>query len=289
MLTTRTGNFPLGFRRGWSEWQRDLPALTQWARNNGFGLIDLGTSTTDISLVVEAGLGVGSMDMLEWSSLFSADRGKRASAVERNTSYIEECGAAGIKNFFLVVLPEDPGLPRAQNFGYAVESLNALAPSLEKVGARAVIEGYPGAGALCCTPETYRAAFRECASPAIGINYDPSHLLRMGIDPIRFLREFAPRVGHVHGKDTEILSDDLYEYGWEQPATFKENPAFGGTVWRYTIPGQGGTNWAEVVRILVAHNYSGSICIELEDKDYNGSQDGEQRGLIAGAQFLSAC
>ncbi|HEX8234776.1 MAG TPA: hypothetical protein VF600_02380 [Abditibacteriaceae bacterium] len=61
----------------------------------------------------------------------------------------------------------------------------------------------------------------------------------MGIDPIRFLKEFASRVGHVHGKDTEIINDDLYEYGWEQPATFKENPAFGTTAWRYTIPGQG--------------------------------------------------
>lgn len=289
MLTTRTGNFPIGFRRGWSEWQRDLPALTQWARSYGFGLIDLGTSTADMAQVLEAGLGIGSMDLLDWSSLFSADSGKRASAIERNTAYIQECGAAGIKNFFLVVLPEDPALPRVQNFGYAVESLNALAPSLEKVGARAVIEGYPGAGALCCTPETCRATFRECASPSIGINYDPSHLLRMGIDPIRFLKEFAPRVGHVHGKDTEIVSDDLYEYGWEQPATFKENPAFGGAVWRYTIPGQGSTNWAEVLRILAAHNYGGSICIELEDKHYNGSQEGEQRGLIAGAQFLSAC
>jgi hypothetical protein len=63
MLTTRTGNFPIGFRRGWSEWQQDLPALTQWARGNGFGLIDLGTSTADMSLVLEAGLSIGSMDL----------------------------------------------------------------------------------------------------------------------------------------------------------------------------------------------------------------------------------
>ena len=66
-----------------------------------------------------------------------------------------------------------------------VDSLNALSLALEAAGGRLVIEGWPGPGALCCTPETYRATFRECPSPAIGVNYDPSHLLRMGIDPIR--------------------------------------------------------------------------------------------------------
>jgi sugar phosphate isomerase/epimerase len=129
--------------------------------------------------------------------------------------------------------------------------------------------------------------FNECGSPSIGINYDPSHLIRMGIDPLRFLKEFAPRVGHVHGKDTEILTDDVYEYGTEQPATFKKSPAFGAAAWRYTIPGAGSTNWGEVFRILQENDYQGAVCIELEDKDYNGSEEGEKRGFISGAQFLS--
>jgi sugar phosphate isomerase/epimerase len=111
----------------------------------------------------------------------------------------------------------------------------------------------------------------------------------MGIDPIRFLKEFAPRVFHVHGKDALLLSDDLYEYGWEQSATFKKNPDFGASAWRYTIPGQGNTPWSEVFRILGENAYNGAVSIELEDKDFNGSDDGEKRGILAGAQFLSAC
>ena len=289
MLTTRTGNFPIGFRRGGSDWQKDLPGALNWATANGLGVIDVGRSAADVATTVAAGLRVGSADLLEWQPMFSPDAARRAASVAENAAFITGAAAAGAKNFFLVILPQDPALPRHENFGYAAESLNALAPALEAAGARLVIEGWPGPGALACTPEGYRALFNAVPSPAIGINYDPSHLLRMGIDPLRFLNEFIARVGHVHGKDTEILPDDVYEYGTEQPATFKKTPAFGGAAWRYTIPGAGLTDWPAVFTTLQANNYTGAVCIELEDKDYNGSEDGEKQGILSGAQFLATC
>lgn len=285
-MTTRTGNFPIGYRRGGWQWQREIAQAIEWAKSNGLGVLDLAKNLEEIAPVVQSGLRVGSVDLLEWQPLMSPDAAKRADSVTKNSEYIARCGG---QNFFVVMLPEEPSRARVENFGFMVESLNALSPALEKAGGRLAIEGWPGPGALCCTPESYRATFRECPSPSIGINYDPSHLLRMGIDPIRFLKEFAARVGHVHGKDTEILADDLYEYGTEQPATFKPNPFCGASSWRYTIPGQGNTPWGEVFRILVANGYQGAVSIELEDKDYNGSEDGEKRGLLAGAQFLTAC
>lgn len=289
MFQTQTGSFPIGVRRGWSDWQKDLSAFTSWAKESGFSVVDLGSDVSDIAPAVGAGLKIGSVDLLAWNGLLSSDSGKRAEALAKNAEYIPAATAAGAKNFFCVMLPEDPAKPRTENFGYVVEALNGLAPILEQNGGKLVIEGYPGPGALCCTPETYRAAFKEAPSNSIGINYDPSHLLRMGIDPIRFLKEFGSRVFHVHGKDAELVADDLYEYGWEQPATFKENPAFGATAWRYTIPGQGNTAWGEVFRILKGIGYNGAVSIELEDRDYNGTEEGEKRGVLAGANFLSAC
>ncbi|HEX9997492.1 MAG TPA: sugar phosphate isomerase/epimerase [Abditibacterium sp.] len=286
MFQTQTGSFPIGFRRGWSDWQKDVPGLVSWAKNSGFSVVDLGRDLDAIREVQNAGLRLGSVDLLEWDSMISSDAAKRADSIAKNTEYI---AAAGTQNFFCVMLPENPALPRLENFGYVVEALNSLAPHLEKAGGKLVIEGYPGAGAQLCTPETYRAAFREAPSNSLGINYDPSHLLRMGIDPIRFLKEFSSRVFHVHGKDCEVLNDDLYEFGTEQSATFKKNPAFGAAAWRYTIPGQGNTPWGEVFRILKNSNYAGAVSIELEDRDYNGTEDGEKRGFFAGAQFLSSC
>lgn len=289
MPVTRTGNFPIGIRRGWSEWQKDLPALLDWAKSNDINVVDLGRDVEDAKVATAAGFHIGSIDLLEWGSMFSADAAKRKDAIAKNNAYIAEAAAAGAKKFFTVVMPEDPSLPRKENFGYAVEGLAGIASALETAGGQLVIEGYPGPGALCCTPETYRAAFKEVPSKAIGINFDPSHLLRMGIDPIRFLKEFGDRVGHVHGKDTEILVDDLYEYGTEQPATFKANPPFGASAWRYTIPGQGLTNWSEVFRILQGFGYQGAVSIELEDRDYNGTPEGEKAGFLAGIGYLSNC
>ncbi|RYG31873.1 sugar phosphate isomerase/epimerase [bacterium] len=231
MLTTRTGGNKIGFRRGWSDWQKDLSGTLAWAK--------------------------------------------------------ETMAEAGATNLFCVMLPKDPSLSRSENFGYMVEALGELCPKLEAVGARLAVEGWPGPGALCCTPEGYRAAIKEVGSKGFGINYDPSHLLRMGIDPIRFVEEFAGSVAHVHGKDTEILEDALYEYGTEQPATFAKAMDFGAWHWRYTIPGHGRVRWTRAFQILAAAGYSGAVSIELEDEAFNGTEAGEKQGILLGAQFLS--
>ena len=130
---------------------------------------------------------------------------------------------------------------------------------------------------------------KEVPSTSIGINYDPSHLIRMGIDPIRFLEEFADRVYHVHGKDTEVFAENVYEFGTEQPATFAKGHGFGSLAWRYTIPGHGEMRWLRAFEILKAHGYQGAVSIELEDENFNGSEEGEKMGILSGSQFLASC
>jgi sugar phosphate isomerase/epimerase len=283
---TLTGNYPIGFRRGGWAWQREISTAVDWAKSNGFGALDLSRNPDDIAPVLAGGLRVGSVDLLEWQGLISADAAKRAESVDRNNRYIAQCGA---QNYFAVMIPADQSLPRKENLDYMFDSLNKIAPELEAAGGKLVIEGWPGAGSLVCTPETFRATFAACPSSSIGINYDPSHLLRMGIEPIKFLKEFVSRVGHVHGKDTELLAADLYEYGHELPAAYKPDPFCGSSAWRYTIPGHGSTPWKEVFRILQDNKYAGAVSIELEDKNYNGTTEGEQLGLISGAKFLASC
>jgi sugar phosphate isomerase/epimerase len=290
MLTTRTGSFRIGFRRGWSDWQRDLGGLIAWAKQNGFSVIDLGgDADTSGAEVAAAGLQIGSADLQDWRGLISADIGKRRDAVAKNAEYVAACAKHGIRNYFTVMLPDDPAKPRSENFALMVEGLNELVPHLEKNDARIVIEGWPGPGALCCTPEGYRGVIREVPSASIGINYDPSHLIRMGIDPIRFVDEFAFRVYHVHGKDTELMQENLYEFGTEQPATFDQARGFGAWHWRYTIPGHGEMRWAKALEILKEKGYDGAVSIELEDENFNTDQAGEQAGLLAGAAYLASC
>lgn len=287
-MKTRTGHFSIGFRRGWTDWQKEIDPLIAWSKQNELEAIDLGKDGDQVGkAVVEAGLRIGSIDLKEWHGMIAADAGLRREAIAANSAFVRTCAAYGPVNYFLVMLPKQPELPRAENFKYMVESFGELAPVLEQHNARIVIEGWPGPGALCCTPETYRAFFREVPSKAMGINYDPSHLLRMGIDPLRFLREFHDRVYHVHGKDTELLSENQYEYGTEQPATFAKPIRFGAHAWRYTIPGQGQVRWVEIFRILKAQGYQGCVSIELEDENFNGPAESEQMGILQGARFLA--
>jgi sugar phosphate isomerase/epimerase len=284
---TRTGNFPIGFRRLWFDWHKDLPALIAWARENQFGVLDLGNDAQESApLLAKAGLHTGSVNLGEWHGLISPDADKRRSAVEHNIALIEACAAFGPQNYFVVMLPEKPELPREENFRYMVESYSRLTPALEAARAKIVIEGWPGPGALCCTPETYGAFFRECASPVFGINYDPSHLLRMGIDPLRFLREFARRVYHVHGKDTELFPEALYLYGHEQPPTFGKNHGFGAMTWRYTIPGHGIAPWTAIFSVLAENGYAGAVSVELEDENFCGDPEKEKAGLLHSRNFL---
>jgi sugar phosphate isomerase/epimerase len=290
MLKTRTGGFAIGVRRlTFHEWHKDLAAFIKRLKELEIGVIDLGTDgDTTAKQVVDAGMRIGSIDLPRWKEYISKDAGKRREAIEGAKAYIEACcAAAGPVNFFVVMLPEDPGLPRSENFGYMVESYRELTPTLEKHQSTIAIEGWPGPGALCCTPETLRAFFKECPSKAMGFNFDPSHLIRMGIDPLRFLREFGDRVVHIHGKDCELLSEELYEYGNEQAPAFGGGRAFGGSTWRYCMPGYGAMRWSEGFRILEGFGYQGAISIEHEDGAFLG--ESSEWGITLGSRYLSGC
>ena len=291
--TTRTGSYPIGLRIGGSDWQRDLPSFMNWIRKHRIGVLDLGgDADTAAKVVLDAGVKIGSADLGafgDWQALLSSSAETRKKTVEKISRYVETCCRLGIQNFFIVLIPENPALERKANLAYAIESFNALEPVLRAGGGKVVVEGWPGPGALACTPEGYRLLFAGCPPPVFGVNYDPSHLLRMGIDPVRFLHEFKDRVHHVHGKDADINHDALYEFGTEQPPTQAGVPAFGGSYWRYTIPGHGQSPWVRIFGILAEAKYAGAVSIELEDADFNGTSEGEQKGILAAAAFLEGC
>ena len=291
MSQTLTGQFPVGFRRApLSAWTQDLGGLIAWAKANDFSVLDIGNDGAEHAAeVTGAGLRLGSVDLLEWRGMLSPDAARRREAVAKNAAYVEACAAVGPVNHFVVMLPEDPATPPHEVFAAMVASYTDLAPVLEQAEAKIVIEGWPGPGALCCTTDSCRAFFATCPSPALGLNYDPSHLIRMGIDPLRFLREFSGRVFHVHAKDTELFEDERYVYGTEQRPLFGQTPAFGGPFWRYTLPGHGVMRWKKAFALLVETGYQGCVSVELEDAFFHGQQETEQAGLIAAKHFLASC
>jgi sugar phosphate isomerase/epimerase len=293
MSATRTGNYAIGFRRGWSDWQKnDLKSLAQWAKASGFEAIDLTgrASSDDVRTLNAAGLKLWSVDLLDFGQIMSTDAGKRKDLVAQNVAYVKEMAGAGAKAFFTCIIPGDPSAKRADNYKLGVECFTPIAHACRDAGAAMVIEGWPGGGphfaTLCCNPETYRAFLKD-VGPGAAINYDPSHLIRLRIDHIRFLREFAPHVKHVHGKDTDLNEDEFYEVG-TQDSIFTKPHGFGQWGWRYTIPGHGQTRWTEALKILNAAGFKGIVSIELEDENFNGSEAGEKAGLLNSLAFLKS-
>ena len=133
MSHTKTGNFPIGFRYApLSNWSQDVQELVTWAQKNEFSALDTGRNAEDVAKVTAAGLRSGSVDLLEWQGMLSLDPDKRRDAVNRNSTYIEECAAANVPlNYFVVMLPEDPNAPPQEVFTAMVESYGELAPTLE--------------------------------------------------------------------------------------------------------------------------------------------------------------
>lgn len=97
--------------------------------------------------------------------------------------------------------------------------------------------------------------------PAFGLNWDPSHLLWQGVDPVGFITDFADRIYHVDCKDTRlrpptgrsgILGSHL---PWGDPRRG----------WDFVSTGHGDMQWEDAFRALDFIGYGGPISIEWED------------------------
>ena len=291
-MATRTGGFPIGFRRAGVEWQKELPKLAAWTKQAGFDVLDFThkASADDFSTLKSAGVKLGSVDLLDFGQIMATDTGKRKDVIAQNVAYVKEASAAGAKIFFTCVIPGDPSKKRIENYKLAIECFAPIAAACARHGAALAIEGYPGGypylANLLCTPETVRAFLKDVGA-GVGLNYDPSHLIRLRVDHVRFLKEFAPHVKHVHAKDTDVYDDDdaLYEYGTQQ-AAFAKPHGFGEWTWRYAIPGHGVARWKEIFDVLKQSGFNGTVSVELEDENFNGSEDGEKAALVHSLNYL---
>jgi sugar phosphate isomerase/epimerase len=197
---------------------------------------------------------------------------------------------AGARVMFLCLVPEDRTQKIADSLAVYRETFPAIAAACEAADVRIVFEGWPGPApsypTLGYTPETWRAMFAAVPSSALGLNYDPSHLVRLGIDYLRVLDEFKERIYHCHGKDTALLSEAQYRYGHLPPALDKA-PAFSEGAWRYCVPGDGVVDWGKIAFELSQAGYDGCVSIELEDARFWGSLEKEQQGITRAYQHLA--
>lgn len=140
-------------------------------------------------------------------------------------------------------------------------------------------------GNLAYSPELLRELFKIASPEWLGLNIDPSHFYWLGIDYLKVIDEFSDRICHAHAKDTEILTDGIYESGIY--GNVLAEGGHGGGWWRYRMPGLGEIDWAEFIAKLMDSGYDGVISTEHEDPVWGGTEERIKRGLILGYKHLS--
>jgi sugar phosphate isomerase/epimerase len=130
---------------------------------------------------------------------------------------------------------------------------------------------WPGGRNLAYSPALWRKLFEIVPDDNFGLNFDPSHLVWQFIDYTRAVREFAPRIFHVHAKDMEVDRDGLYDngvlslgMGWQVPR----------------LPGLGEVRWDRFMASLYAIGYDWVVSIEHEDRKFEGDVELVKRGFL---------
>ncbi len=172
------------------------------------------------------------------------------------------------------------------NWPRLLEIWRPLVALAEKEGVRIGIENcpmlftndeWPGGKNIAVSPVIWRRLFADLG-PALGLNFDPSHLVLQHMDAIAPLREFAPRFWHVHAKDVKINAAARDEHGVFAPPLLWHQPR---------IPGYGELDWCQFMGALRATGYDGPVCIEVEDDTFGKTLEGRKAALRTARNILA--
>ena len=178
----------------------------------------------------------------------------------------------------------DPAKSVEENWPLFQQTWPDIVRHADEVGVNLAIENcpmlfshdeWPGGKNLATSPYIWQAMFEEIKSPHLGLNFDPSHLVWQQIDYVRCVRDFGSRIYHFHAKDTRVDRDAVYllgilGLGWHTPK----------------LPGLGDVNWGALFSALTDVGYQGAVCIEVEDRAYEGSLEDRQRALRQSKRYL---
>jgi sugar phosphate isomerase/epimerase len=283
--------------------EQSLEEVFSFARDEGFGCVELmcwppgtadrryaGVTHLDVTrleteaarlaeLVRRTGVQVSGLGY--YPNPLSPDAEHRKAVTDHLRRVIDAAKAVGV-GVVNTFIGRDPARAVEEQWPTFQEVWPPLAQHARAAGVKLAIENcpmlfsndeWPGGKNLAVSPALWRRVFAEL--PEVGLNFDPSHLVWQHIDVARAVRDFGRRIYHVHAKDTRIDSDALYErgilgLGWHTPK----------------LPGLGDVNWAAMFSALTDAGYSGAVCIEVEDRAYEGSLADRQRSLRQSRRFL---
>ena len=182
---------------------------------------------------------------------------------------------------------QDWTLPLEDNWPRFREVWPPLVRFAEDHGVRIAVENcpmlftrdeWPGGKNLARTPAVWRRMFEEIPSASLGLNYDPSHLVWQHMDYLKPLREFASRIFHIHLKDARVDRLRLDEVGILATPLEYHTPK---------LPGLGDIDWGRFFSVLTDTGYRGPVCVEVEDRAYEGTLERRKSALQQCRRYLS--
>lgn len=137
---------------------------------------------------------------------------------------------------------------------------------------------WPGGKNLATTPAIWDRMFEIIPSRALGLNYDPSHLIFQMMDEVKPIYDYSDRLHHIHLKDVKVYRDKLNRVGIMANPLEYHSPK---------LPGLGDVRWREFFAALTDVRYRGPVCIEVEDKAFEGSPEDVQKAILTARNYLS--
>jgi sugar phosphate isomerase/epimerase len=213
----------------------------------------------------------------------AADKKERETYVDHIKKVIAASALLGV-NVTNTFIGRNPQKSIEDNWPLFEELWPPIIAFAEKQGVRVGIENcpmlfsldeWPGGKNLAISPEVWRRMFERIPSANFGLNFDPSHLIWQFIDYEKAIYEFGNKFVHVHAKDLTVRWDLLYERGilglkWAVPK----------------LPGLGDVNWGKFFGALTEVGYRGPVCIEVEDRAYEGSLEDAKTALRQSGRYL---
>ena len=202
--------------------------------------------------------------------------------LQRVISAAQRLGLSQVNTF----IGRDHTRSLADNWRLFDERWPAIVRHAETCGVRIGIENcpmlftgdeWPGGKNLAVSPKIWRTMFEKIPSRSFGLNYDPSHFVWQMMDPVKPIYEFAGRIFHVHAKDARVYPDKLDDVGILAAPLEYHAPK---------LPGLGDVNWSAFFAALTDVRYTGAVCIEVEDRAYEGSLTDRKRALIQSKRYL---
>lgn len=276
-----------------------LPRLVQWAATHGYDALEVAawpalgkrpfTAThLDVdnlrpdevkALLAEARVQISSVAFMD--NPLDPNLETRAAMHAHLHKCIDAAAAIGAPTVGTFV-GRDPRKSVAENLAEAEEIFKPFVAHAGERGVAIVIEncvmegwhpdGYPGNLAYC--PELWEWMFEQ----GLYLNFDPSHLLWIGIDPIAALKPYVGKVIHAQAKDIQLFPEARNRWGMFGKSRERTNPWDVGW-WRYRVPGLGQIDWVRIVDALYEGGFDGVLSVEHEDPVWGGTEDKIQVGL----------